>query len=118
MTPEQAERLQALQDRLLEQTLTDADPLNWPGQGQLLSAMDKETRGNAMWSRKTAVQTVALYCKVAQLATDPAGACGKNKPTEPDVDKEIARAERAAADLLDRVGQATKVTDGHARAPR
>lgn len=103
MREDQRKRLAEISDRLVEQVIDDADPLNWAGAGQRLNAMDQETRGNAMWCRKVAVQTVALMMKVEQLAADPSGALGKNNPDDEDVERGIARAEKAAAELLDRM---------------
>jgi hypothetical protein len=103
MTPEQRERLKAIGDRLIEQTIMDADPDNWSGAGQTLAAMDKDVRGDALWCRKIAVQTVMLMTKVEQLATDPAGALGKGHPKDDDMARAIVRAEAEAERLMERV---------------
>ena len=79
MRPDQRQRLQAIADRLIEQTIMDADPDNWSGAGQTLRAMDKDTRGDALWCRKIAVQTVMLSAKIELLSVDPGAALGKNK---------------------------------------
>lgn len=103
MREDQRERLRALEEKIVEQVITDVDPDNWPGRGETLAQMEKETRGDAMWARKTAVQTVCLLQKVQTLIADPAAAAGKSQATEDDVDKLTAKAEREAAALLDRV---------------
>jgi hypothetical protein len=103
MRPDQRLRLQAIADRLIEQTIMDADPDNWSGAGKTLRDMDKETRGDALWCRKIAVQTTMLMLKVEQLSTDPAASLGKNKADDDDVDRAIVRAEAEAAKLMDRV---------------
>lgn len=103
MRPDQRQRLQAIADRLIEQTIMDADPDNWSGAGQTLRAMDKDTRGDALWCRKIAVQTVMLSAKIELLSVDPGAALGKNKVDGDDIQRAIERAEADAAKHLDRI---------------
>lgn len=103
MRPDQRQRLQAIADRLIEQTIMDADPDNWSGAGQTLRAMDKDTRGDALWCRKIAVQTVMLSAKIELLSVDPGAALGKNRVDEDDVQRAIERAEADASKHLDRI---------------
>lgn len=98
MTPDQRRRLAEVSGRLAEVAIADADPDNWSGAGQTLAEMDKETRGNAAWCRKTAVQTVALLVRLDAL-TASSGPAGDDS----DPEAEIRRAEKAAAKALDRV---------------
>ncbi len=103
MRDDQRQRLAAIANKLIEQTIIDADPDNWSGAGQTLRGMDKETRGDALWCRKVAVQTVMLSAKIELLAIDPAAALGKSKANDDDVERAIARAERDASAHLDRI---------------
>lgn len=100
MRPEQKARLLALEEKLADQVIQDIDPENWPGHGLTLAAMDKETRGNALWARKVAAQGLMVLQKVQVLMVDPAAASGKSTSDESDVDRMTESAERDAAKLL------------------
>ena len=104
MTPDQIARLTDLQGRLVETVINDADPDNWTASGLLLSEMSAADRGDANWCRKTAVQSVSLLIRVQQLLEPkaPGKAPGTQDVDDPEAD--IKRAERAAADMLKRVG--------------
>ena len=65
--------------------------------------MNAQERGDALWCRKTAVQTVSLLIRVQQLL-DPNGNDGEPKRDEYNPEADIKKAERAASELLDRVG--------------
>lgn len=105
MREDQAKRLEDLEERLVEAAIADADPQNWSGAGQFLCDMDKATRGDAQWCRKTAVQTVALLAQVRRVIGDYR-APEVHRPKHPhddDPEAQIADAEAAAAALLERV---------------
>lgn len=97
MTPEQRARLDAVSRRIAEVAIRDADPDNWTGGDQPLSEMDRPTRGDAQWCRKTAVQTVALLARVETLLN------GGPRGASDDPEAEIAQAEKAANAALERV---------------
>jgi hypothetical protein len=101
MTPDQIARLQDLQGRLVETVINDADPQNWTASGLLLADMDSQQRGDANWCRKTAVQSVSLLIRVQQLL-EPKTPEKPGDDADPEAD--IKRAERAASDMLKRVG--------------
>jgi hypothetical protein len=100
MTPEQIKRLAEVSERLAEAVISDADPDNWTAPGVRLREMTKEERGDAAWCRKTAVQSVALLVRVQQLLAPDASATPE--PPE-DTEADIRRAEKAAAEMLERV---------------
>lgn len=100
MRPDQKKRLADVSERLTEIVINDADPDTWSGQGKLLGDMTKDERGDAAWCRKTAVQSVALLCRLQQLLRDDAGGKGDG----PDPEDDIRRAEREAQKMLARVG--------------
>lgn len=103
MRPDQIARLTDLQDRLVETVINDADPANWTAPGKTLADMNAVERGDANWCRKTAVQSVSLLIRVQQLLEPKTG--GKAPADEPDPEDQIKRAEKAASDLLKRVGE-------------
>lgn len=67
MKPEQIEKLEQLQGKLLDVAVNDCDPENWKGYGQKPSDMDRETRGNAIYDRKLAGQTLACLVRVGNI---------------------------------------------------
>lgn len=109
MRLDQYEKLQQLEEKLLDVFIREADPLSWPGQGLPLSQMDAQTRGDLYWCRKTAASALVLASKVANvIGTTQASGMGTAPPAEGDendgegaqVDAEIASAEREAARLM------------------
>lgn len=106
MRDDQRKRLGDLSERLAEQAIGDADPSNWDGDGQTPVDMDRDTRGNAVWCRKLALQTLAVLASVERLreAKPPS----PDEPGEPNVNEDIDRAEREAKRLLERIGKRGK----------
>lgn len=120
MRADQYDRLQALSVKLTDHFLDEADPDNWVGAGIPIAQMDAKTRGDAYWCRKVPAATLALIMRVVTLTgkiqSDSAGGGAGGAAVEPedadadDLDKDIARAERKAAQLLDRVQQEARKT--------
>ena len=104
MRPDQIARLTDLQNRLVETVINDADPANWTATGKTLADMTPPERGDANWCRKTAVQSVSLLIRVNQLLEPKVVAGAPSADPEDDPEAQIKRAEKAAADLLQRVG--------------
>jgi hypothetical protein len=67
MRQDQYEKLQALEEKLLDVFLEEAEPEHWPGNGIKLGAMDAKTRGDLYWVRKTAASAAVLRGKVLQM---------------------------------------------------
>lgn len=121
MRDDQFQKLQALEEKLIDVFLDEADPTSWPGQGLKISQMDKQTRGDLYWCRKTAASVLVLATRVQSLtnAGMRSGAAG-GKPgsqeipengedataaaalehQEQQLDRDYDRAERAAAKLM------------------
>jgi hypothetical protein len=100
MTPEQKERLEKIEARLVDVVLNDADPDNWTASNLKLNEMTGEERGDANWCRKTAVQSVALLIRVQQLMREQAP---EERPGA-DEDDKIRAAEKEASKLLAKMG--------------
>jgi hypothetical protein len=112
MRQDQYEKLQLLEEKLLDVFLEEADPANWPGQGLKISAMDKQTRGDLYWVRKTAASAAVLRGKVLTMIDDtqqagrtPALPAGEDPLPDGDaegsqLDADIASAEREAQKLI------------------
>lgn len=121
MRQDQYERLQALEEQLLDVFLDEADPRHWPGQGIKIANMDAKTRGDLYWCRKTAAAAGMLFTRVGAMigATQIGG--GLTTPTTPSdadheasqLDEEVAKAEREAAKLMRELqsGQGKKAFD-------
>lgn len=111
MRQDQYEKLQALEERLTDVFINEAEPAKWPGHALEPGAMDQQTRGDRYWCKKNAVATLSLIQRVAGLvhtiqvngATPPPAAGAEPAAGEEDkqLDGEIAAAEKEAARLLD-----------------
>lgn len=104
MRDDQKARLEKIEEDLLDALLDEADPSLWNGAGQSIADMDQETRGNRYWCKKNAQATLALTLNVNKLMANTKDALGRDPYKENDMDKQIAAAERAASELLDKVG--------------
>jgi len=104
MNEDQCRRLEAIEDKLLEVALQDADPANWSATGVLLCDMTKEQRGDAQWCRKTAVQTLALLNQVQRAVAAYRQPQKGVPPDDKDPDALIREAERKASEMLERIG--------------
>lgn len=69
MRADQFEKLQRLEEKLIDVFIEEADPAGWPGQGLKLGAMDSQTRGDLYWTRKTAASVLVLAQKVGGLVS-------------------------------------------------
>jgi hypothetical protein len=109
MRQDQYERLQALEETLLDVFLDEASPDNWPGRGLKIGEMDAQTRGDLYWVRKTAASAGMLYTRVGAMigASQGLGVTTPGAPAEGDADSEacqldaeVAKAEKEAARLM------------------
>lgn len=125
MRAEQFARLQALQEKLTDVFLRDADPDSWAGAGQTLSEMTKETRGDSYWCRKNAAATLSVLMRttnligVIQMRSDPGRADAGGVPApeqdkeEDTLDADVRSAEKEANRLLAKM-QTTMKSHGKA----
>jgi hypothetical protein len=113
MRDDQFTKLEALQEKLCDVVLTEADPDNWPGQGKLPKDLTQTERGDRYWCKKNAAQSFVLLNKTLAIAarnidegalSDPEAAAA-----EDNMDKEIARLEKTAAKQLERFEQKKKL---------
>jgi len=109
MRQDQYERLQALEEKLIDVFLGEAEPTEWPGHGMKMAAMDSQTRGDRYWVKKNAAATGILAQRVAGMihqtqmggaGTQPPNGSGDQADGERQLDAEIASAEREAEKLL------------------
>jgi hypothetical protein len=112
MTPDQAKRLHALQDKLLETVFREADPNNWVGGNTPTANLSMEDRGNRYWCMKVAAQAVGIYARLDAISGQ-SGEIGTAKAGE-DLDDEIKRSEREAKKILDRVQKGMTKRDAKA----
>lgn len=105
MRDEQFAKLEALQEKLCDTVLTEADPDNWPGGLTLPRDLTKDERGDRYWCKKNAAATFTLLNKTLSIAHYNRGASAAPaqdyREPEDELDKEIARAEREAAKQLE-----------------
>lgn len=108
MREDQYRRLLALQERLIDVAIEEADPDRWPGAGIEAASMDKSTRGDRYWCKKSAAATIMLEARIAaRISSEQAAARAglppastDEPPPDDDLDDEIARFESAAAKQL------------------
>lgn len=114
MRDDQFTKLQALEEKLLDVFLDEADPAGWPGRGIPLGQMDAKTRGDLYWCRKTAASAAILAQRVAGMiggvqrsgqgttpgSDDPERDAKAQENEERQLDQEYAIAEREAQRLM------------------
>jgi len=105
MRDDQITRLHELAEEVAEVFIAEADPRFWSGAGMELANMDPETRGGRYWDKKNAIQTGTLLARVLDLAVRDERRSPEGATTEEDAEKEIARFESKAKDLLKNVQQ-------------
>lgn len=110
MRQDQFEKLQALEERLTDIFLGEAEPDKWPGHGIEPRNMDAKTRGDRYWVKKNAVATLSLIQRVGSMVNrslpregegaPPATPDGDEPQEEALLDSEIHEAEKEAARLM------------------
>lgn len=122
MRIDQYERLQRLEEQLLDAFLSEADPTSWSGAGIPISTMDKQTRGDRYWCKRNAAATGVLVCKVRDLNAPP-GAKGQmavpgGDQTQAEADEmeaELSSYEKQAEALMRQVQSGQKITRSKAK---
>jgi len=71
--------------------------------------MTKEERGNDLWCRKQAAAVLMLFAGVDRLAHEEPPPGLPPRP-DSDVDEDIARAEKEARRLIDRIADRDKIS--------
>lgn len=110
MRQDQYERLQALEEELMDVFIAEANPTTWPGHGMLSRDMDRDTRGDRFWSKRNPAATLAIVTRVQalihqtqQLGDTPPPLAEAGSPAQDgdrQLDDEILKAEREAANLM------------------
>lgn len=116
MRQDQYEKLQQLEEKLLDVFFNEADPEGWPGAGKKVADMTQQERGDSYWCKKTAAATLALTQRIGVLVgrvqmsgagTTPTGGTdgeGQDPATAEAtraLDADVESAERQAAALLE-----------------
>lgn len=105
MREDQYRRLVALQERLIDEVLREADPEQWPGAGIAPGALDRDTRGDRFWCKRNAVATLSIEARIAsRISFEQRRAPGAPEvpeealaAVEDDLDAEIGKFEKEAA---------------------
>jgi len=110
MKPEQIERLEALQERMVEVLLKEADPDTWDGAEKLKTgeALTPQERGNRYWEKKNAAMTLVLAKDLSALATNSRESLGRDPFKDDEMEKRINKAEADAAKLLEKIGSKSR----------
>ena len=117
MREDQIARLTDLSEKLADVVLEEADPDEWPGAGMPLAAISQQERGDRYWCKKNAAATFALLERTQSLLTDASELDPHGKPhVRPELEAEIAHAERRAAKAVDQaLAKARQLSSGPAR---
>lgn len=108
MRLDQQKRLADLEEALVDVFLEEADPQLWPGAGTPLADMEQEVRGNRYWTKKNAAATMVLINGVTKLKDNTREGLGRDPYNTRELDEQIARAEKQASKLVERVVEATR----------
>ena len=100
MRADQIENLRNLVEKLADVVLEEADPDQWPGAGQPLASVDQQTRGDRYWCKKNAAASFSLLERCQSVVND-AGSVGGQQDRSEDLQRDIDKAEKAAAKALD-----------------
>ena|SRR5688572_26121279 len=116
MTPEQFVSLQALQNRLLDVALEEANPDLWPGAGKKPDALTKQERGDRVWAKKNANATLSIVNRLMTL-THPNrnSAPADTAEDEAQLGEMIEKAEGEAERLLCKLNKFDRKTMGPRR---
>lgn len=111
MRQDQIDRLQALSEKLADVVLEEADPDTWPGAGVPLADVSQAQRGDRYWCKKNAAATFSLLERAHSLLTDAKDPSTNGAPFErPDMDQDIADAEKRAAKAVAKAQERAKRT--------
>jgi hypothetical protein len=106
---EQYEKLKALQEKLTDTVIDEADPDKWPGEGKELAELTREERGDRYWCKRNAAASLSIIMKMHNLiGVIEHGASRKPNELEgddegDDLDTEVKAAEREAKRILNRM---------------
>lgn len=103
MRQDQAAALDDLSESLMDVFLTEADPGNWTGAGTPANQMTPEVRGARNWDAKNANQVGALMMRALELRDRLKGLAPSGQQPDDRADSDIAKFEKQARTLLDRV---------------
>jgi hypothetical protein len=105
-------RLQALNEKLIDAVIVEADPEKWPGDPTKLAEMSRDDRGDRYWCKKNAAATLSVIMKVTSLTgmmertlrgTAPQVGDPDESNAETDLQREMKAAEREATALLKKI---------------
>ena len=109
MREDQYHKLQALEEKITDLFLFEADPANWTGEGVLPKDLTQQDRGDRYWCKKNAVATISLAIRIGSLlgriqmagvTTPAAEAEGEEGDSAGLLDAEVKAAEKEAKKLL------------------
>lgn len=102
MRPDQVQRLRELSEKLADVVLDECDPDTWPGAKKPLAEVSQQERGDRYWCKKNAAATFALLQRAESLLPDGQGSNRGPAKEPPELESEIAQAEKAAAQALEK----------------
>ena len=104
MRDEQFTKLEALQERLVDAILIEADPVHWSGGEKLPKDMTQEERGDRYWCKRNAAASLTVLNKTLSLAffrdRMPSKPPEDQDAANDTLDQEINAAEKEAGRVL------------------
>lgn len=104
MRDEQFQKLEDLQERLVDAILVEADPDHWVANGKLPKEMTQEERGNRYWCKRNAAASLTVLNKTLSLAhfrdRMPVKTPEQFDAANDELDKDIRQAEKEASRVL------------------
>lgn len=116
MRQDQFEKIQALNEKLADVFINEANPDNWPGANTPIDMQDKTIRGDRYWMKKNAVATIALIQRITyyvgtiqrnSIPIDPEASDVPDTTGEVSIDNEIDKYEKSAKDLINKLNNQT-----------
>lgn len=102
MRADQLQRLQDLSEKLADSFLLEADPGEWPGDGQSPADLSPQERGDRYWCKKNAMATGGVLRYTLDLIGKHGPEGGGDPGDDGDLDRKIADAEKRAKAAVSR----------------
>lgn len=116
MRDDQYTKLKALQEKLADVVINEANPDTWTGNGKTPADLTRDERGDRYWCKKNAAATLSVMMRIYSVAgmVERAGGTAPELPAgadgETDLDREVAAAEREARSILTKIAKSSRAS--------
>jgi hypothetical protein len=116
MREDQVKRLQDLSEQLADAFIGEADPTEWPGNGQAPADLTQQERGDRYWCKKNAMATGGVLRYTLDLIDKHGGQNPDEGMQSADLENRIKDAEKRAAAATQRALEGARKKAFDARA--